>query len=561
MNTIFHRAQTLASVAAALADDTPAIKRVAVLAAAVCMAASLAGCGGGGGGGGGAVLPPAPVVPPPSVAAADSYLVAGSSSSETGHRVLVADAETEATRSAAVLSLPVQAAPPMLTATAYVADANARTLSHRGSAMAFFVNAGQLWQINLTRSSTPAGVRISAIADACRPLLVAPLDTAALDAWVLVSTAGADGNCDTAADNGQAFVRSSTAATDAATYLPAGTHVQPAYLSGDDGSLWWMLALDTAAATPRLVAYGPQLNRVDVAGGEGIQSLQGLRYGASADDGTFVRADNSLRRIEASPTTVSIGAPQLTYSGTSWLAVYDRPTLYLNDGANIYKVQGSAAATLLATPNPGSASSLLLAQSTDKLVLRQQQASGASVVSAIDKQSGAVTPLLSLPGDGSNEVWAVHGNQLVYFTGAEAMVGELRRVQLDGSGDTLVAGNLLMVGSVSSRLWDKAQTAMMGGRTALLACQPLPGNTDCRGSTLVQIDLATRAITALGGFANSSASGWLAQGGTAYEGIKGAVVEVHSRTGAAAAGYSRKDLYVFNPGEANSLKQVSSAAP
>lgn len=539
----------------------PAFKRVAMWVAA----AAIAGCGGGGGGGGApAAAPPAPAAaasaPPPAVLAGSSYLVAGTSATENGaYSVVVADAES--TRAGAVLSVPVQAAAPLMSTIAYTKAANSSAVVISGSPLTFFVNGGELWQIDLGRTRTTAGVRLSSLSDVCEVLLVAPLDASGLDAWVLVSTAGADGNCRGLADNRQALVRSGTPSTVAPHIVPVGTRVQQLFLSGPGGALWWMLALNSSGAVPRMVAYGPNLDVVDVAGGSGILSLNSTGHGSEASEGTYVRTGDVLRRIQASATALSIGAPQLRFIGGSWLTLYDRPSMYFTDEDGVFRVEGDTPATLLARPNPGSGAAMLLAQTPNKLVVVQTNASGRGSVSSVDKRTGAVTPLLTQSGDGSNDVWAVRGETLFYFTGKPTAVGDLRRVEVDGTNDTLVFTNLLLAGRVSARLWERGYTTGVGGTGAVLACQPLPGHADCREGTLIQIDLPSRTITALGSFGASTAPSWLATGSRAYEGVKGAVIEVHSSTAAAPSVHSRQDLYVFNPGEANSLRLVSSSTP
>ena len=543
-------------------------QRVALLAASVWLAGSLAGCGGGGGGGGAPIAaPPVSLAPAPGPAPAPapgalgpSYLVAGISSSETtGPRVLVTDAE--AARAEAVLNVPVQGTTAMVSTVSYNDDPATRAIVIRGSPMTFFVNSGQLWQIDLATSRNPASLRISSLNDVCDLQMVAPLDNTGLDAWVLVGTAGADGNCQTGADNRQAFVRSGTAATVAPYVVPAGIQAQQLYLSGARGALWWMLALDRSGTVPRLVAYAPNLNIVEVAGGSGIQSVNAKGNGTDAGEGTYIRTGADLRRIDASTTALSIGAPQLRFNGSSFLTLYERPVQYFTDENTVYKVEGTAPATPLVRLAGDAGPVMLLAQSTDKLLIRQGDLVSKAVVSAVDKQTGAVTPLLTQPDGISNAVWALRGRTVFYFTGDTVKAGALRRVELDGSDDALIATNLLIVGRVTSRLWNRGQTTVIGGTSALLACQPLPGGRDCRGSTLLQIDMETRSIIPLGNFAVSTAIVWLAQGGNAYEGVKGAVVEVQSRTGAADAPFARRDLYVFNPGEANSLKLVSPTTP
>ena len=574
MNTTLRQARPQNSIARAARAAIPPIKRVVLLAAAVWLAGPLAGCDSGGGGGNTTPAPvaadpaPGPVPGPvpgrgPGGLAAGSYLVAGTSNSEaTGHSVLVADAG--ATPAAAVLIVPVQAVPTLMSTTGYTDDAATRSVFIHGAPLTFFVNGGQLWQIDLAHSRTPSRLRISSVSDACEPTVVAPLDLSGLDAWVLVSTAGPDGDCLAATDNRQAFVRSGTPATQAPVIVPATTQVQQLYLSGTGTgtgvALWWMFAIDRSGPVSRLVAYGRNLEVVEVTGGSGVRALNMRGQGADAADGIYLRTDDVLRRVEASATALRIGDPQLRFAGASPSAtLYDRPAMYFTDLDIVYRVEGTAPAIQLARPNPGAASTNLLAQTANALLTRQEGGGGGGAVTAIDKRTGAATSLLAQPGDGSNAVWAVRGTTLFYFTGPVARVGALRRVEVDGTDDALVVTNLLMVGRVSSRVWDKGRSTLIGGSSALLACQPLPGNADCRGSTLIQIDVPSRAVTVLGSFGNSSATGWLAQDGTAYEGVKGAVIEVSSNL--RPGGYTRKDLYVFNPGEANSLKQISPTTP
>jgi hypothetical protein len=528
------------------------MQRVALLAATVGLAAWLGGCGGGGGGDSTPSPAPAPPAPAPGPFVGTHFYAAGIVGSETvGYRLVVADSEVS--QGATLLSVPVPASLTMQSTAAYTVDAASPTVTYRGGPVSYFLNAGQLWQLDLSPSKLPTSMRVSSLSDGCQTQMTAPLTASGLDAWVLVTTAGADGNCSTFADNRQAFVRSGSPTTTAPTMVPSQTLVEPVYLTGADGALWWMLATDRAGATPRLVAYGPSLNVVDVAGGGGIQVLNAQGHAAKAPEGTFVRADNTLRRIEATAGALSIGAPQHAFTGPSSLTLLEGSAMYFVDGSGVYKAQGAAPAALLAQPNPGSASTLLLAQ-TPTVVVVVQQAVGGGVVSAVNKSSGAVQALLQQDA-GKNEVWAVRGDRVFYFAAARGSVGELRSIGVDGSGDSGAFSNLLLIGRVLNSVWVRGEMTDIGGTKALLACQPLPGSADCRGSTLLQIDLATLAVTALGPFAGSTGTVWQASGGAAFENVKGAVVEVLSN--GAPGSPMRKDIYVFNPGQAGSLKQVN----
>ncbi|HLL19911.1 MAG TPA: hypothetical protein VK439_14110, partial [Rubrivivax sp.] len=526
--------------------------RLVLLAATVGLSAWLGGCGGGGGGGGDGSTP-APAPPSGPLTGTHFYATGIVGSESTGYRLVVADSEVS--RGTTLLSVPLPSALPLLSPAAYMVNPASPTVTYRGAPLGFFLNEGQLWQVDLSPSKVPTSVRVSSLSDGCLTQMTAPLDATGMDAWVLVTTAGADGLCSTFTDNRQAFVRSGTPTTTAPTMVPAQTRVEPVYLTGADGALWWMLAVDRAGATPRMVAYGPSLNVVDVAGGSGIQVLNAQGHAAKAPEGTFVRADDTLRRIQATSTSISIGGSQLSFAGPSSFTLLEGSAMYFADGDAVYKVDGSAPATLLARPNPGAASTALLAQ-TPTVVVLTQQVGTAGVVSAVNKVSGAAQALLQQDA-GKNEVWAVRGDKVFYFAASRGSVGELRSIGVNGTGDSGAFSNLLLIGRVLNSTWVRGEMTDIGGTKSLLACQPLPGSSDCRGSTLLQIDLATLAVTALGPFANSTGTVWQATGGAAFENIKGASVEVMSN--GAPGSPLRKDLYVFNPGEANSLKQVTTA--
>ena len=137
--------------------------------------------------------------------------------------------------------------------------------------------------------------------------------------------------------------------------------------------------------------------------------------------------------------------------------------------------------------------------------------------------------------------------------------GELRSVRIDGTGDVQVNTGVQVIGGVGTALNTAARTKLALEHTALLLCQPLPSQADCRGSTLLQLDLATRSFVALGPFDNSTAATWQVVSAVAVEGVRGAVVEV--RSGALPTDRTHSEVYTFVPGVATSLKLVRQPAP
>lgn len=535
--------------------------------ACLLAAVALAGCGGGGGGGdSGAAATPAPTptpAPVPGPAPAASYHVAAISSSDIAQdTVQIIDPAT----AGIVLSVPIAGTAALVTSVAGSVNAGSRSVTLQGEPLAFFIQDQQLFQVALAKPGTPAAVRISSAADVCRFDSVVPLNPSGLDVWLVVGTAGADGDCNTATDNRQALVRSGSAVSTAATVLPAGvTTLAPAYIADNSGQLLWIPAIDkSVSASPKLVAYKPDLTRVDVAGGAGVASASVLNFGASLSDGVYLRADSSLRRLTGDASSLSLAAANYSFGSTiTGFGVIDGGTVYFADGPTLLKVQGAAAPTPLATLPAGAGNIFTLVQSATTLLAQQSGPTGVVTTSAVHKTSAVAQTLFSSSfATGQRTPVGLSSETLYYSTGNGSTLGDLRRMQTDGSGDTLVTAGIYTAGGISRSTVRADYTQFFfAAPVAALLCKPAAGAADCRGGSLIQYDLAAQTSVTLGSFSGSStAPAWtlFAQG---QQGLAGGIASAFGTATPAVPGYSRRDIWLFTPGQANSLVRATSNMP
>ncbi len=553
-----HAVRRAASAPFAGASRSPA-RWLPALALSALLAACGGGGGGGGGGGSGTAQPSAPPASSPPPTAANGHLVAGiSTRSDAGssgvvNSVLVADAQAAA--GTPLLALPVEATTALTLSPAFTADAAARTLTYKGSSQAYFVRGGALMHIDLTQAGTPAARQLSSLSDACWVQQAVPLQADARQAWVVVVAGGADGSCQTGADNVHVLVRTGTAADAPPVRLPLGVTVQPPHLLGDDGALWWMLAVDATASPARLVAYGPTLTRVDVNGGDAITAIDSARTGFNATEGAFVRTGTALRRLGATAGAVTLSPALHAFTHGSGVAAFDSPSLHFNDGSALLTLDGGGTVRTLRAAEAGHDRADLLAQTATGLLVQLRAGAARGALVMVDKASGqAVTVLPAPAADEHRTVWAMRGDTVWYATGRTGAQPELRRVRTDGSDDTRVHTGVQVIGAIASGVNSATRSRLSIDNTALLLCQPLPQRSDCRGSTVLQYGLQTGTLTSLGQLNDSTAASWMVGTAVAVDGVPGAVLEV--KAGPNILQPTHAELYTFVPGVAGSLALV-----
>lgn len=452
---------------------------------------------------------------------------------------------------------------------AITVDSAAGTLTRRGEPLLFFVRDRQLQQVALSKPGTPAVQRISSLSDACQLWgIPVQLDSSGLDAWVGVMTAGADGDCSTYADNRYGFARSGSPTTTDATLLPLGTLLGGGNVLTDaTGRLLWILALDrSSASAPKLVAYDAALNRIDVAGGAGVSlagtlALNGMNGARLDASGAWLQADGQLRRLTGDATSLTLGPSAFTHTAVpSGLGPNDGDTLYLPNDNRVVQARADGTASVLATLPTGSIHGI--SQTATHVLVYQIVGSTSSAVRTVRKSDGAVQTLLT-GGLTSNfrTPLGLDGDTLFYSTAGGGAAGEVRQVKMDGTGDALVASGVIPTSVLGRTVQRPALPAIFwGAASALTWCVPAAGASDCRNGSLRQFDLATRATTTLGSFAGSAAPVWTATV-IGYAGQPGATVNVRGSAGSSGTSYARRELWLFNPGEAGSLTRVSSTMP
>jgi hypothetical protein len=498
-----------------------------------------------------------------------AYFVYGTSSTTAGRETIhVVDPATPTT---VALSAPNTLYSNILTTVALTIDPASRAYTRRGEPQLFFVRDRGLYRVALTKPGPPVAVRVSSRSDVCGLYLAAQLDSSGDVAVLGVGTAGANGIC-TDADDVQALVLSNTASTAPALVLPPQVWAMSnGAIYDGTGRLQWVLVNDrSSAGGPRIAAYSPALARVEITGGSGVNtgsvtSVGVPGAGPTLDQGIFLRADNDLRQLTAAGAALSLGPSRYTFtSANSGLGMTDGPAQYFPDANKLVKVQGNGPATVFATLPAAQGDINGLSQTAGHIVVRQLRfvPIRGSSTTAISKADGSLRLLLN--GDAPGPLptpLGLSGETLYYSTNDQGKLGDLRRMQTDGSGDVSVSPSVYPMRGVlrTSGRADYTQF-FFGAPMSLLMCKPAAGAPDCRSGVLNQFDMAAQKLTSLGNFISNAAPAWSAVG-LGWDGLDGLVVTATGSATSAQPGYERRDMWLANPGESNSLRRVTTTMP
>lgn len=529
---------------------------------ALCALLGLAACGGGGGGGDGATAP-----------SATSRVVAVNRPAAGQFALNVVDPDRP---SPVALRVDFGASSPSWGVTrAWRNDAAARTTTSQGPRWLVYVQGGRLMQVPLDTAVPAVAVAVASMADACSLEQLIELDASGRQAWAVVDTAGADGLCSGGGnDNARVFVRVGDDPSAGATPIAPTVNVASG-LRDADGRLLWMLAQDgdwIYNGTVPMPAFRADLQRADVAGVRNIDHL-GLPSDVPLPEGVFIVAGpsssleslGSVRLLEGDAAGLRIGAPlkRLAWSASSGAFPFRPagPHLYVVDGLQVQRIAKTGGFDPVGELDAADGTAWEIADQTDThLVVTQRNAQGDLAWSAVAKAGGAPRVVLRSTGAARCEPLLLSGRQLYYRDRADAVRGDIRRVDIVSGDDATVRADTAGHGIVraASESLDLPRGAF--GGTALLFCQPQAATGDCRGGRLQQLDPATGAVVTLGSFAGSSVAGpWSISAVSATAGSKGAFVQVSAVAATAASRVT--DIYAFEPGRAGSLQRVTTAAP
>jgi hypothetical protein len=238
-----------------------------------------------------------------------------------------------------------------------------------------------------------------------------------------------------------------------------------------------------------------------------------------------------------------------------------KPFLYGVDGFEVLRITraGTTASLAAIDSNDGPAAGIVDQTETHLLVL-QRSALGDETLTAVAKSGVASRAVLRSTVLAKRQALLLSGDQLFYRDSADAIRGQIRRVDINTGTDTLVLPDTAGSGLVRSPTGSASQPRGQYEGTALLTCQTDAATGDCRGGQLRQIDAATGAVISLGSFASSNVGGlWSIQSAAATSGRNDGLVVVSATESSAAARVT--DIYTFEPGRAGSLRRITTAIP
>ncbi|MGY4827964.1 hypothetical protein ACVNIS_05225 [Sphaerotilaceae bacterium SBD11-9] len=535
--------------------------------AGVSVFGTLQGCGGGGGSseGGGGIngggdtgggntnpVPPTPY----------EFLSVGLTSTDTSNNktLLLVDADNPGTPKLSIgltdasTNFPATGPRPSL-------DASSHTVTERPPAMLYFVTGGVVYQVSLRKADSTVPQRISSLTTACAVTGVYPLSLSdgPEDALIEVSERGADGSCVQFLDNTTRYVRTSMLATQAAMALPMGVSVINPLPSATGATT--LLVGDTRSGTPKLALYSADLAYLaDVSGGSNLSSVKlvGTPSGSSMN-AAYVREGFNLRLLTWTSTSATLYGPTYVNRSTPSTAglptVTDSMAIYFTDGLEVRRKLTSRSTTdLLGTLDAANGTLVTtVGASTNAVLVLQYTSDGqrASLVS-LPKAGGTAVTLLSITlWGGTNPLLGTYGDEVVY-----ADTGRIWRSRADGTNKQLVTdhGSSTKFGMRQpTRAWGS-----VGDIDAVVWCE-IPGSSSyCLNGTLKSLDLASSTTTTLGAFSHTNAQTWYASSyGLNLSGMP-AVVLASATPADLNTLVRRQDMYIAQPGRANSLVKVTS---
>ncbi len=446
-------------------------------------------------------------------------------------------------------------------------DTANRTAMLVGRPWLVYAQGGRVFQVPLRTDQAAVPTPVSSLADACRLDRVFELDAGGRDAWALVETAGADGLCSGGQnDNSMAFVRVGDSPSASAAPLPHAVSIAGTIVDAE-GRLQWMLAQDGSVnpvfPNTRMPAFGPALNRIDVADIFNVRSLALPSFGPLAE-GVFVVVNDTVRLLAGDANALRMSAPLRSLTAVpsaSFPFIEAKPYLYAVDGNEVLRITRAGASESMGRldANDGATANIVDQTSTHLLVM-QRNAQGDQTLSAAPKAGGMPRVVLRSTAAAPSEALLLSADLLLYRDRATAVRGDIRRVDIASGADTLVLADTAGRGVVRAASGSIDAPGGQYSGTALLTCQTTVATGDCRGGRLLQIDPRSGSTIVLGTFGDSTVNGpWSILSATATDGMRDGVAVVNAVGTAPASRVT--DVYTFEPGQAGSLVRVTTAVP
>lgn len=451
----------------------------------------------------------------------------------------------------------------------------------------YYTNGGKLYELGLTKPASPgSGRQVSSEAQACALLKVLPKDASATTNWLLISSAGTDGDCATTTDNETKLVSSDAASsapgitlnmssrqlldiqrdaqgklvnilayvTETSTSTGSGADVTSS--SSTSKLKLVLISATTGAQTDVVNGNIAPVTRTDTSGvtTSYIPSVSFFGKVAGRTDQIYVRVGQDIRVLSWASGTPTLQANTVVTldSASSSFVHNDALSTYVVDDNKVRVLTASNATVLKTLPSTDEVTSGALTGSALLLVTRHGDD---FTPHAINKSSGEIVDL-SWPTGSSAKIEAVNGDTVVLSQG-NASASDVKLLRYNTASPAVPPSLISSADHARVVTTILSATSSLSGETAGTHVIWCNAATACNASNVNSYQVASGGNLLLSSASSSSASWDDAQTSQQRSTTLG-LLSSSSHTGTAEAPvWSTDGLWLFDAAKAGSLSLIS----
>lgn len=497
----------------------------------------------------------------------------------TGQQINLVDPST----GTLLKSVAVDTSSTQMAAQAFTVSSDGLSTQAGNDVVLYYTNGGKVYALGLSKPASPGnGQQVSSESQACGLIKVIPKDASATKSWLLINTAGTDGQCDTASDNEVKLASSD--ASDATAAIVVGNSSQEIRLidtqRDSSGKLVNVIASvrtndgNGNTISTKLVAISASTGgQTDVVNGTiaAVHDINDTSKLVVPTVSFFGRVAGSSNQIyvrvgqDVQVLSWASGTPTLQTSVVTALANADVPFVhtdgqatYVVDGSSVKVLKPNVAASVLTSALPASAIvQASSAMSTSALVLITRNSDDSFGLSVVDKNPLSANAVTSVTWAGNTlpKIEAVNGD-VVVLSAASAGANDVKLMRFNAAkpetAPTSVSGadHARVITTVHSA------TTTLSGETAGTHLVWCDATTACNASNVNSYQVVAGANLSLSGTGSTSPT-WQLTNTLSRSTTLGLLGSSSQTGGADAPIWSSDSLWLFDAAKANSLSQVS----
>jgi hypothetical protein len=323
----------------------------------------------------------------------------------------------------------------------------------------FYAYDGRIYGLKLTAAPNVQPYQISSVANACNIQRVLNSDPSGLNAWLIVTTAGADKKCNDTDGNGQPYnkqmlVHTSFGVADGGAPYPFDIAASTLAITNSQGVLAGIVGYH--AETKQLGFINQKGETLPVKDGS-ISSPNGYYiYGRVPGSMTqaYVLVDKQILKLDWSEApTLKVPTPDapavMVFSGDVGPALIAQQYLYVFDGGTLRRFDGQGTETPLSKPIRMAFTPRVASQTPDYIVVDQYGSDGNVSWYAITKKTGDAKLIYKGDAKSALSMRVATGNVvlLVTKTDLNKLTESITRFDLDkpGSKEELFGGEVRLI--------------------------------------------------------------------------------------------------------------------